>query len=376
MSEASTRPYSLNCIYFYLTEGCNLRCRHCWIQPKYQTEEHTFPALDLGLFQSILEQAEPLGLSSVKLSGGEPLLHPQIIEILDQIRQADLRLIVETNGVFCTPELTQELATCQRPFVSVSLDGSEAETHEWVRGVEGCFAASLEGIRNLVNVGLPPQVIMTIMRRNKHQMESVVRLAESLGAESVKFNVLQPTARGEKMHEAGEALSIEELSALGQWSETSLPASTSLRIHYSHPLAFRPLGRMFGENGDGCSTCGVLGILGVLADGSYALCGIGETVPELIFGHASRDRLVDIWNDNPTLKELRCGLPNRLGGICSECLVRDRCLGSCVAQNFYRSGSLWAGYWYCEEAHRRGLFPESRLSIDGGGRYLEKETEV
>jgi len=355
------QTYPLNQIYFYLTEGCNLRCRHCWIAPKYQGEGTSYPALDLDLFRSIIEQAKPMGLSGVKLTGGEPLLHPQINEILEHIRTEDLDLTVETNGVLCTPELARKMADCKNTFVSVSLDGTEAETHEWVRGVEGCFGTALQGIQNLVAADLRPQVIMTIMRHNKDQMEPMVRLAERMGAGSVKFNIVQPTARGAKMHESIEALDIGELVELGDWVESTLSASTDLRVDYDHPLAFRPLGKMFSGNGDGCGVCGILGILGVLANGSYALCGIGETVPDLVFGHATTHLLEDIWNKSLVLVELRQGLPHRFEGICGDCLMRGLCLGSCLAQNYYQSTNIWAPYWYCEDAWKRGLFPENRI---------------
>jgi SynChlorMet cassette radical SAM/SPASM protein ScmF len=359
--KAENHKYPLNQIYFYLTEGCNLRCRHCWLAPKYQSKGSVYPSLDLSLFQSIIQQAKPLGVSGIKLTGGEPLLHPQIHEILEFTRTLDLRLIVETNGVLCTFELARKIAACEDPFVSVSLDGVNAQTHEWLRGVPGCFNASLKGIRNLVRAGLKPQVVMTVVRRNRDQLEAMVRLAEDMGAGSVKFNILQPVARGKLMYEEGETLTIEELVALGKWVETSLYDSTSLRLHYDHPPAFRSLEKMFGDNGDGCSVCGILGILGVLADGSYSLCGIGEVVSELIFGHATKDRLEDIWANSPVLLELRDGLPQRLQGICGNCLMKGVCLGGCIAQNYYSGKNLWAPYWYCEEAFRNGLFPETRV---------------
>ena len=362
MSDRSADPtYPLKQIYFYLTEGCNLRCRHCWIAPTYQREGSSNDALDFNLFKSIIEQAKPLGLTGVKLTGGEPLLHEHIDEILDCIRTENIDLTAETNGVLCTPELARKMAECKNTFVTVSLDGATAETHEWVRGVEGCFETALAGIRNLVDAGLQPQIIMSIMRQNKDQMESIIRLAERLGAGSVKFNIVQPTARGEKVHESGEALSIEELVVLGQSVEGSLSASANIPVYYDHPPAFRPLGKMFGNNGDGCGACGILGILGVLANGSYALCGIGKTVPDLVFGNTSKDPLQAIWNNNPLLIELREGLPQRFEGICSHCLMKGRCLGSCVAQNYYRSKSIWAPFWFCQEAHNRGYFPESRI---------------
>jgi SynChlorMet cassette radical SAM/SPASM protein ScmF len=353
--------YPLNRIYFYLTEGCNLRCRHCWISPEYQGDGHKSPYLDLDLFRSIIEQAKPLGVSGVKLTGGEPLLHPQIREILHLLQIENLALNMETNGLLCTPGLARDLAACKNPFVAVSLDGADPLTHEWIRGVEGCFEAALSGIRNLVKAGFKPQVIMTVMRRNKDQMEAVVRLAERLGVDSVKFNIVQPTARGEKMHAAGETLTIDELVDLGQWVETDLSSSTGLTLFYSHPLAFRPLGKIFGDKTDGCSVCGVLNILGVLANGSYALCGIGQTVPDLVFGHSDVDRLEDVWNNSYVLKELREGLPQRLEGICGDCVMKSRCLGSCIAQNYYSSRNIWASYWYCDKAKKKGLFPETRV---------------
>jgi len=360
--ETAARPVPpLNTLYFYLTEGCNLRCRHCWIEPPHQSEKRQYPALDLELFRRIIAQAKPLGLSSVKLTGGEPLMHPRIGEILAILREEKIRFNVETNGVLCTPEVAQDLVRSGMYHVSVSLDGADAETHEWVRGVKGCFAAALQGIRNLVAAGIRPQVIMTLMRRNVGQMESLVRLAESLGASSVKFNIVQPTARGVKMHEAGETLSIREIVRLGERVETEFSAGTRLPLFYSHPAAFRPLGKMYGREGSGCGVCGIRGILGVLGNGSYALCGIGETVPELVFGHAAKDALADVWRDNPVLNKIREGLPRRLEGVCAECLMKGACLGSCIAQNYYRSNSLWAANWYCQKAREEGLFPESRL---------------
>ncbi len=360
IDEKGKTTYRLNWLYFYLTAGCNLRCRHCWIDPKYQTTDKAYPVLDVKLFHSIIKQAKLLGLSGVKLTGGEPLLHPNIHKILDIIYSEDIRLNMETNGVLCTSELVEKIIKCKNPFVSVSIDGADAEIHEWVRGVDGCFDEAIEGVKNLIKAGMKPQIIMSIMRHNKHQIKDIIHLAEELGAGSVKFNIVQPTARGEKMHEIGEALSVEELIELGKWIEQSVSKSSKLRILYSHPVAFRPLSRIFRNNKTVRSGCDILGIIGVLADGSYSICGIGATVPELIFGNAAKDSLENIWNNNPILLELREGVPDNLTGICNECLMKKTCLGYCIAHNYYANKNLWASYWYCEEANKLGLFPKTR----------------
>jgi SynChlorMet cassette radical SAM/SPASM protein ScmF len=369
-------PYPLNELYFYLTAACNLACRHCWIEPSCLQEGKTTSAISGDLFAAILDQAEPLGTKGVKLTGGEPLLHPNIGDLLDMIRQRRLRLTVETNGTLCSRELAERIAACENAFAAVSLDAAKAETHDWIRGKRGSFESAVAGIGNLVAAGLKPQIIMTLMKRNKDEMAMVVRLAESLGAGSVKFNILQPTARGERMHAAGETIDIGELISLGRWVDEDLSSSTTLPLYFHQPPSFRSLRKMFSAaTGDGCHSCGILGILGVLADGSYALCGIGVTVPEMIFGHASRDPLKAVWLNSPILNEIRSGLPMRLQGICAECVMKHVCMGSCVAQNYYRRRDLWAPFWYCEEAHRRGLFPKTRLRPEVASSFKRKSRQ-
>jgi len=88
------------------------------------------------------------------------------------------------------------------------------------------------------------------------------------------------------MHEAGETLSIKELIDLGHCVENTLEPSTKLRVVYSYPTAFRPLSKIFTKSS---CRCGIFSIIGVLGSGKYALCGIGETVSELLFGHAEKD---------------------------------------------------------------------------------------
>jgi SynChlorMet cassette radical SAM/SPASM protein ScmF len=144
--------------------------------------------------------------------------------------------------------------------------------------------------------------------------------------------------------------------------ENTLAKKYKIKLFYSHPMAFRPLHRMFGDNAVGCGLCGIFSIIGVLGSGKYSICGIGETTPELIFGHAATDKLKEIWENNAMLKAIREGLPSKLEGICSRCLMKNRCLGNCIAQNYYSNKNLFAPYWYCEQAEKMGLFPKSRLA--------------
>jgi SynChlorMet cassette radical SAM/SPASM protein ScmF len=345
-------------LYFYLTAGCNLACRHCYLAPKFDPGARA-GVLPVEAFETAIREAKPLGLEAVKLTGGEPLLHPRIADLLDIVRREDLTMRMETNGVLLTPELARKAAECKEAFVSVSLDGADAGTHDWIRGISGSFERAGAAVRTLAGAGVKPQVIFTVMRRNEGQVEAVIRLAEDLGAGSLKFNVVQPMGRGEKFGDGASGLSVAEIIQLGRRVDMELSKTTALDLYFDYPAAFRPLSRM--ASGDGCGVCGILGILGVIPTGHYAICGVGEMAPELVYGEIGRDRLEEVWRGHPKLLELREGLPERLGGICARCLMKHACLGSCVAQNYYRAGTLLAPYWFCEEAAAAGLFPASRL---------------
>ena len=353
---------ALNSIYFYLTEGCNCKCRHCWITPKYEAGgEGKWPYISLSQLKNVVEQGKKLGLSSVKLTGGEPLIHPDILEILEYLAQTDLRVIVETNGLACTDKVAAAIRKCKNPFVSVSLDGAQKGTHNWVRGVDNAYDGALEGIRNLVNNKLNPQLIMSLVKRNKDQVDELVELAEKLGASSIKFNLVAPVMeRGELLAGQDEILSLKEFMDIGKHIEDDLQPKTKISLHYSYPFAFKSLSAMF-EKGD-TGRCGIFGIMGVLGSGKYALCGIGESVKELIFGDVEKDSLADIWNHNKILNEIREGIPEKLEGICKDCIMKNMCLGHCVANNYFVNRNLFAPFWYCEEAYKQKLFPKSRLT--------------
>ena len=352
----------LSSLYFYLTAGCNLACRHCWLAPKYDPEGRRYPTLDVNLFRQILDEAKPLGLQTVKLTGGEPLLHPGIHGILDIVKNEKLSLILETNGLLCDEQTAKHLAEFDYPFVSVSLDGATDEVHDRIRGVPGAFEKAVRGIKVLVAQGIHPQVIFSIMRENVHQIEAIISFAESLGASSVKFNLIQPTERGLHIHEKGQDLTIEEYVEIGKRVEGELPHLTALPLHYDHPIAFKPLHKLADPSGNG-GTCDVKHILGVLADGTYALCGIGTSIEEMTFGKAGEDSLEEVWATHPMLATIREDIPEKFQGICGRCLMNKICLGACIAQNYYRARDIHSPFWYCETAEKKGLFPTSRLRM-------------
>ena len=351
----------LTSYYVYLTGGCNLACRHCWLSPTFEPGGDTGGHLPYEAFALAIEQGLPLGLEHVKLTGGEPLLHPDLLRMVDLLREKEVGLTIETNGTLLTRSLARYLKDKSTlHFISLSLDGATPESHDAFRGVKGSFDKTCQAIGYLVQVGYRPQVIMSLHQDNMGEIEPLVKLAEKLGAGSVKFSPVRPTGRGELMAQREQLLDIRRLIEMGRWVESELQKRTRLRLFFSWPLAFYGLQRLLALDD---YSCNVRNILGILPARHLALCGIGVQVPELCYGQLGEDLVADVWMSHPALIGLRQSVPADLEGICGRCIFRQRCLGMCVAENYHAARRLTAPYWFCHEADKAGLFPRSRLLI-------------
>ncbi|MGB9723924.1 MAG: radical SAM protein [Chloroflexia bacterium] len=350
----------LTSFYLYLTSGCNLRCRHCWVAPSFSPGElDPDEYLDVDLLRRAVAEGKALGLRYAKLTGGEPLLHPRFVEIVDFLSAEGLELAMETNGTLLEAGLARYLRDHTRlTWISLSLDGATAEVHDAFRGVEGAFEAALRGLEALVSAGYRPQVIVSPHRGNVHQVEAVVDLAVRMGAGSVKFNPVSRSGRGIAMHERGEALDVVEVLEVAHFIRGPLQRRTPIPLILGTPPALYTVGELFHRS-DGI--CQIHHILGILADGELALCGIGRTVPELCFGHLEEVSVAEVWREHPVLRELRRDLSGPFPDLCGRCLHARHCLTYCPAQNFLDGGRLISPSSLCLEAHRRGLFPAGRL---------------
>lgn len=351
---------ALRVFYLYLTTGCNLACRHCWITPTFVNGVPSpGDCLDLELLRQAVETAKPMGLRHVKLTGGEPMLHPQFREVALLLHEAGLGLDMETNGTLIDADAALFLReTAKIGFISVSVDSVDQATHDAFRGVAGAFEKAVTGIRNLVSVGYRPQVIMSPHRGTVKEVDALVELAVSLGAGSVKFNPVTNAGRGHKMHEKGEALDASETLELIRYINGDLQQRTPIQLHIGAPMAMLTVRDLLAEKWRG--VCNVDNILGLLGTGHMALCGVGREVPELTYGILGKDDLREVWINHPKLKALRESLQGPWPGICNDCVHSDRCRTGCLAMNYLQSGQLAAPNLICQEAETRSTFPATR----------------
>jgi len=320
--------------------------------------------IDPAALMLAIKEGKKLGLSSVKLTGGEPTLHPHFREIVTFLTEENLALNMESNGTLITPELARFLKDDSNvSFISLSIDSPNQGEHDRFRGVKGAHQRVLSGLDYLVEAGYKNcQVVMSIHNGNRNQMAELVELAEEHGARSVKFNPVNYTGRGIEMHKKGEALTFSEHLKLIKYINNELRPNSRIPLVCPIPAALTSMEELRSKNAK-CGDCGVAGVLSIVGNGNIALCGIGQTIPELTYGRLGVDSIREIWLHNPIINKLRQDLEDVKGypGICGKCIHAKSCRTGCVANNYMQNGSLVSPQWLCREAEKAELFPKSRM---------------
>lgn len=211
----STSAYVPPHISLELTERCNLHCWHCYRDSSSRKHRGVAVETLLGMLRRLVDN----GLRSIELTGGEPLLHPGFLQILQYCRdERRLRLVgLLTNGTLVTEQMADELATLgERLIVGVSLDGSTAETHDARRGLHGAFNRTVAGIRRLSARGLRVRVGMSVDGGNFADIENTLLLARELGAFAFGYNPAQPFGRAARHESSFSHISFEEALRIEQ----------------------------------------------------------------------------------------------------------------------------------------------------------------
>ena len=351
--------YPLNSIYLYLTDRCNLRCRHCWIEPLYyEGRKDNSDEFDLKFLKKAIEDAKEIGLNRVKLTGGEPFLRRDILDIIAYLHAQNITVDIETNGTLIDKEICEVLKANGVNQVSVSLDSMTAEQHETFRGVKGCYHDALKGLSLLTESGINTQLIMTLYKENVSEIERLVDLSSRMGVGSVKINPVMPTGRGKKFFEKEENVEFGDLIKIDRWIEEELVSKYKIDIHFDIPIGLKSLKCIRTRQ---LFECNIVNIIGILSDGTISLCGIGQTETALNMGNIAVDDIREVWASNPILQKLRKDIPRNLEGICGRCIFKFRCRGACRACAYGLTGSLNSPFFVCREAYEKGLFLESRM---------------
>lgn len=340
-------------MYVYATEGCNLNCSHCWVSASSEAKggssrEQVLSLDDLGL---AIEQAVPLGLRRIKITGGEPLVREDFCRLYEICWTATEDVSLETNGTVVPAGFWETMHRMPPKSIAVSLDSMDGSEHDAFRGMQGAWKMTRRFLAALVREGLSTLVIKTILpgETDARVLDTVDQLLR-LGVSTVKLNPIRPIGRGAELGSGFR--DVPELMRLA----SAISERFESRVSISLPPALQPLRALRYLH-----VCPLLNLISVLPGGRISLCGIASARPELILGNTRREGIAKVWRDAEILREIRGKLPEQLKTPCSRCMLRDNCLGFCPMNNYAIGGDVAQPDDRCIRAFELGEFPKTRL---------------
>lgn len=321
------------------TSACNLSCNYCRASASPEPEKDelsTKEALDF------IDEIAPLHPMLI-LSGGEPLLRPDIFLLARHAADRGMRVSLATNGTLLTPEVAEKLSSSGVTRVSISLDGASSKRHDAARG-KGCFERSLQGIESLSG-RIDFQINFTVTNKNDDEILAIFDLAQRLGALALHFFFLVPTGRGRDEDQVLPERQEELLHLIDE--ERS---RRSIEVQVTCAPQFARIAR--AGTGKGASTgIGKKRSGGCLAGTSFVFVSRkGEVYPcgylPVEAGNIREKKFIEIWEKSTVLMSLR---ERNLKGSCKGCSFRLVC-GGCRARAYALTGDYLESDPLCREA--------------------------
>jgi len=312
-----------------ITNRCNLHCRHCF----NYSGEGCVQELSLIELEELFDQIKNFGGKSVRISGGEPTLHPDFVAIVSAAVQMGLLVALNSHGVY-GPGLYRRLIDLSIEQFIISLDGLQA-ANDRIRG-RGVFQRLVETIAGLRADGRSVMIGVHLGRSNMEDIPGLIALASELGCD-IKFSPLRPLGR------AGQSLLQDILRPIDfyhavQTIINSRSEHPHIRIATDYDIFYSPE-NVPPQSLERASCPAGRSFLNVNYDGYVYPCAFLVT-PEREFaaGNIHDAPLLTLWQEAAIFEPFRTIEKDEK---CHNCPVYTRtCVGGCVAMSYFAAGSL------------------------------------
>ncbi len=338
-------------VIWNLIRRCNLTCKHCYSI----SADKDFPGeLSTTEVFAVMDDLKAFRVPVLILSGGEPLLRPDIFEIAGRAKALGFYVGLSSNGTLIDEGNIGKIAAADFDYVGISLDGMR-ETHDKFRRMPGAYDKSLHGIRLCRELGLKVGVRFTMTQDNAHDLPALLELVEDEGVDRFYFSHLNYAGRGNKnrQDDAHHQMTRQAMDLLfdtcwayrqrGLHKEFTTGNNDAdgvyllfwVRKHFPQSEAhIRAKLAQWGGNSSGVNVANI--------------DNLGNVHPDTMWWHYNlgnvRQRpFSKIWRDTsaPIMAGLKAS-PRKVGGRCGACSYFDICGGNTRVRAQQLTGDPWA----------------------------------
>ncbi len=324
-------------VIWNLIRRCNLTCKHCYTT----SADIDFPGeLTTPEIYKVMDELKDFNVPVLILSGGEPLLHPDIFDISHRAKNMGFYLALSSNGTLITKNNIKKIAEINYQYVGVSLDGI-GETHDKFRQKKGSFVESLKGIALCRDHGIKAGIRYTLTQDNVHDFFAMLQLMDDENIDKFYLSHLNYGGRGNKNRKSDAEFKMtrEVMDQLFEqcllWEQQGTEreivtgnndADAVYFLHWvkrNYPDKVQHIQTKLEQWGGNSSGINVANI-----------DNLGNVHPDTFWWHYNlgnvKDRAFsDIWRD--TTDPLMAGLkqsPRPLEGRCASCNYQNICNGN------------------------------------------------
>jgi len=317
-----------------LTKRCNLKCDHCYLDATTKMGGGHDELTTEECFRLIDQIAQVNAGSLLVITGGEPLVRPDILEIARHAVEQRFMVVFGTNGMLIDDKMAKAMVDIGVMGVGISIDSLDSATHNAFRGLPGAWEGAMAGIEACKRNGLQFQVHFSAQPMNYKELPAVIDWSHDLGAKVLNVFFMVCTGRGEELTDITPSQYEEVLSYLVESQDKYQDMLVRARCapHFKR-LAYEkdpnsPITKAQGYMGGGC-----------LAGTNYArVTPNGDLTPcpymPLSAGNIRETSFVDLWENSEVFNSFR--YPH-LKGKCGDCEYSEIC-GGCRARPYVDHG--------------------------------------